>query len=279
MELELKAVLNEEAKSKLKEERIPSFYGGKPTGHDTEYYIGRTRVTIRQGVIHSEVPILWPVSEEIKPYITGFLAEASLDQVASGITRDKGKYALPGDEKKETKETIGIVESEPYSNKRVKIICYGPDREKVLELYNLIRAGYIRPYEVMDLPQAGKSCKQLEEEVCFLKDHKTGLEAEIEMLEAHLRQTKESEAHFRTALDQLDANLAQARQEIVDLQKKLELSEATFRSEEQNFRDACEKNVRLRQLVRNMENESLLPLVFRSTVTEQINAILDNSNK
>jgi hypothetical protein len=252
MELELKAVLSEKAKTKLTEKREPSFYGGKPTGHNTEYYIGRTRVMIRQGVVHSEVPVLGPMSDEIKPYIVGFFAEGTMHEDILGVTREKGKYALPGEEENEDRQTTGTVEF--FMRGTSKIICYGSDREKVLDLYNLIRTGKVRPYEEADVPQGGKSRKQLEQELRFLQDHETSLEAENEILESHLNRARESEEHFKTALRKVEEELLQVRGE---------------------FDRARDKNVQLRRLARNMENESSLPLVFRRTVVKQIDEVLD----
>jgi hypothetical protein len=273
MELELKAVLNEEAKTKLTEKREPSFYGGKPTGHNTEYYIGRTRVMIRQGVVHSEVPVLGPMSEEIKPYIAGFFAEGTIHEDILGITRDKGKYALPGEEDREDRQTTGTVEF--LMRGTSKVICYGSDREKVLDLYNLIRTGKVRPYEEADVPQGGMSRKEIELELQFLKDHRTGLEAENEMLRSHLKQAQESENYFKAALRSAEGELVEVRAELEKSREGAEFQAKVLRAKMEESNQAHEKNDRLRLLARSIENRSPLPLVLRKVVAKQINEILD----
>ena len=158
MELKLNAILKEEAKKSIIEKTRHCYYGGKPTGTETDLYIGQTRVTIRQGVVQSEIPAEGPISKEIEDFVVGVRAEFMMYEDFLGITRDRGKYALPDDT-----ETTGTVEL--YSKGSVQVICYGPTREKTLALFELIRGGKIRPHDEFDGPQSGKSRAQLEAEL------------------------------------------------------------------------------------------------------------------
>lgn len=238
MELKLNAILREEAKSKITEVKRSTFYGGKPTGEETDLYIGKTRVTIRQGVVQSELPIDGPISKEIENLIVGVRAEFTMHEDILGVTRAKGKYAHPDDT-----ETTGTVEF--FMRGTTNISCYGPTREKTLALYEMIRDGSIRPVNEWDRAQTAGGPDYLKK------------------IEAELEETK--------------ARLEGAMLHITGLKADLNLSEETFRAHARSFNNACEKNVRLRQVVRNIENTPLLPWVSRSRVAKQINMILDDN--
>lgn len=272
MELELRAILNEEAKTKLTEKREPSFYGGKPIGHNTEYYIGRTRVTIRQGVIHSEVPVLGPMSEEIKPYVAGFFAEAMMHEDILGVTRDKGKYALPDEEEKEAKQTTGTVEF--YMKGTSKIICYGPDRERVLELYNLIRAGKIRPYEEVDMPQGGKSRAELEREVHFLHNHNTGLEAERKIAEEELSQAKLALKEGQELVDRISGERDEAKRDLEQAQQEL-----AERRQEVKDLPLAQKRVSDMYKLAVAFDEGWWPFCGKKSVATRINLTLNGADR
>jgi hypothetical protein len=234
MDMKLNAILKEEAKSKITEVRRPTFLGTKPTGTQTDLYIGKTQVTVRQGVVQSELQVDGPISKEIEDLIVGVRVEVILNESVLGIVRARGKYNLPGDAL-----TTGTVEL--YITGIVDIRCYGPTRENALALYELIRSGKICPSDAWDKSQ-----------IIGGPDH-------LKQLEDELKETK--------------ARLEGAMLHITGLNAEADLSEKTLRQFQQDF---DEKNIRLRQLARALENTSLLPWVSRTGVAAQIDAILDD---
>lgn len=162
MELKLNAILKEEAKSKIVENKRSTFYGGKPTGIETDLYIGKTRVIIRQGIVQSEIPTEGPISEEITGFIVGVRAEFTMYEDVLGATRAHGKYVHPDDP-----GTTGIIEM--YSKGTDKISCYGPTREKTLALFELIREGDIRPINEWDKAQITGGPDRLEQTLELLR--------------------------------------------------------------------------------------------------------------
>jgi hypothetical protein len=191
MDMKLNAILKEETKAKIVEVKRSTFYGGKSTGIETDLYIGRTRVTVRQGVVQSELPIDGPISEEIKDFIVAVRVEATLKEGVLGIVRARGKYNLPGDT-----ETTGIVEL--YITGIVDIRCYGPTRENVLALYELIRSGKICPSDAWDKSQivgGPDRLKQLEDE---LEETKARLEgAMLHITGLHTERDLSKQTHIR----------------------------------------------------------------------------------
>lgn len=244
MEIKLNAILKEEAKPRtVNVER----------GAEVDKYIGVTRVIIRQGVVQSELPLTGPISEEIEPFIVGVRLESEFREVALGVQRARGKYVLPDND-----EVTGVVEFR--DSQSLRISCYGPNREGVILLYELIRSGKIRPIgDGWDKEQIDGGPDRLEEALGLLQV----ANAENE----HLTQEV---AELRGARDMF----LNIRAELEETREALDLSQATFRTCEQNFNCACEKNVLLRQFARSMEGD-FLPLIFKSQVAKEINAILD----
>ena len=155
MELKLKAILAEDAKKALVSKRVPAF--GKYSRETTEYCIGLTRVTINQGVVYSEVPSFGEISGEIAPYVVGYTIETSIDVRIVG-NRELGKYTLPN-----CKETICSIT--PYIGVVHTAIFHGKDRDKVVQLFELIRDDKIEPTEQIGGDKDRKSRKQLESEL------------------------------------------------------------------------------------------------------------------
>lgn len=193
MELKIYAILSEEAKSRITEVFRRTWYGGKP-GTETDLYIGKTRVIIRQGVVQSELPHEGPISQEIQGFVVGVRVESLLNENLLGIKREKGKYVLPSNH-----ETTGTVEMcMPDS---INITCCGPDRAQPLKLYELIRSGLIHPEISYECPTEGPTRQQL-------VDLTVGLEADLQL------------AH--EALTIAETKLASAEQERDAMQKEIE---------------------------------------------------------
>lgn len=129
MEIKLTAVLKGEAKSHIE---------NVDRGAEVDKYIGMTRVIIRQGIVQSELPLTGPISEEIESFIVGVRLETCFYESTLGLKRAKGKYVLP-----DNVEVTGVVELR--DSQSVRVSCYGPNREGVILLYELIRSGNIRP--------------------------------------------------------------------------------------------------------------------------------------
>ena len=113
--------------------------------------------------------------------------------------------------------------------------------EDIKVILHRVKTGTIRPEESYEERQGGKTRQQLESE-----------------------------------LMQIQKQLGEARATVEELREKATLAERSFADYRSQFSGACEKNARLRQLARTIENGSLLPLIFRSTVATQIEAILDD---
>lgn len=193
VELKINAILSEEAKSRITEVFRQTWYGGKP-GTETELYIGKTRVVIRQGVVQSELPTEGPISKEILEFIVGVRVESTLNEALVGVTREKGKYVLPSNH-----ETTGTVEL--YMKDVLNITCYGPNRELTLWLHELVRSGQIHPEVSYEKPTEGPTRQQL-------VDLTVGLEADLRL------------AHGELAIT--EAKLAAAEKERDDLKQKIE---------------------------------------------------------
>lgn len=237
MDMKLNAILKEEAKSKITEVKRATFYGKTQTETRIDLYIGRTQVTVRQGVVQSELPIEGPISEEITDFIVAVRAEVMIHEDILGITRAKGKYTLPDDT-----ETTGTVEL--YMKGTVNISCYGPTREKTLELYELIRNGNIRPSDEWDKAQIVGGPDRLEQTLELLRS--------------------------------ATADQARLTRELEETREALKLSDATFRTHQQNFNNACEKNVRVRRLADDFKREHPFGN-WMFGVSQRINIILDDT--
>jgi len=251
MELKLNAILKEEAKSKITEVKRSTFYGGKQTGTETDLYIGKTRVTIRQGVVQSEIPTEGPISEEITGFIVGVRAEFTMCEDILGVTRAKGKYAHPDDP-----ETTGTVEFCVRGTNSIS--CYGPTREKTLELFELIRDGNIRPSNEWDKAQiaGGKSREQLEVELTFNQEQLGKVWQENNRLHKTCNQ-------LVAERDSAVAEMEHLRDELVSVRKQAN--------------GACEKNRAILQSFTELRSnliDAWWPLCTKTTVAHRIAAIL-----
>ena len=150
-------ILGEETKTMITETHHQSYYCGKPCGTTTEYYIGKTRVVIKQGSVQSELPEFGHISREIAFYAIGFVLTDKIDDASRAL----GTYHLPGEETEP--KTYAIVDKGfSVSKNSYEVTCYGIKREKVQELYRLIRAGKIRPTDEWDGEQAPGGAEELE---------------------------------------------------------------------------------------------------------------------
>lgn len=247
MELKLNAILKEEAKSKIIEVKRSTFHGGKPAGTETDLYIGRTRVTVRQGVVQSEIPMEGPISEEIKGFIVGVRAEVMIHEDLLGITRAKGKYALPDDDDNDDFKTTGVVEF--YMKGTINVSCYGPTREKTLALHELIRDGNIRPSNEWDRVQIVDGPDRLQQTLELLRSA-TAEKARL------TRELEKTQGCFEHAWEEL----LQRRQEVKDFSILKARIQAVY-----------ELAVRL--------NDRLWPFCTKGHVSDQITLALNDGEK
>jgi hypothetical protein len=239
MELKLNAILKEEAKKSITEAKRATYYGGKPTGTETDLYIGKTRVVIRKGVVQSEIPMDGPISEEIAYFIVGVRGEFTMHEGLLGITRAKGKYTLPEDA-----ETTGTVEF--YMNGVNSISCYGPTRENTLALCELIRNGNIRPNDEWD------------------KEQITGGPDE-------LTKVREQRDRVLNLLNSTTAELAQVTREVEELRSVLE----TARTERNLAQDRV---MQVRKLSARLDEETW-PWCSKSAVATMINLAVNGASE
>ncbi len=214
MDIKLNAILSEDAKSKITEVNQQVFHGAKFVKTEIELYIGRTRVTVRQGVVHSELPMDGPISEETSELIVGVRLDVRIDTNVVSVIRAKGKYTLQDDDK-----TTGTVEADQGAH--IKISCYGPTREKVLELYELIRGGKIRPSDEYDQQQIAGGPDLLEETRGLLRASnadKASLKKELQNLQRTLDSSLNNEKILLEELKETRQGLSFAG-EMVDRQR------------------------------------------------------------
>lgn len=184
------------------------------------------------------------VPDEIKDLVEEISCYKTIPQMGR---RESGIYQHESAECELTPEDHGNAKRDkPMYMLKIK----ATNMEDLRKIVHMIKTGTIRPKESYEGSQSGLSRKELEE-IALQRDRLLGL------------------------LNSMNADANRLERELEEVREALRLSNATLRTHEQNFNNAREKNARLRQLAQSMKNVSLLPLVSKMTVAEQIEAILD----
>lgn len=198
-----------------------------------------------------------PISDELKDLVEEISCYETIPQMGR---RESGIYRYETAECELTPGDYGNAKREKPVYK-LKITAKNPEDIKVI--MHKVKTGTIRPEESYEGHQQGKSRSELERQ---------------------LEETEHYKIIYCDANKRLNADMVALRQDFArvvknneGLREQLKLSEDKFRTHQQNFTNACEKNVRIRQLARGLDNPSALPFVLRSTVAKQIDAVLDDT--
>lgn len=205
--------------------------------------------------------LAWSEDAPVPSELTDLVEEISCYETIPQMgRRESGIYRHESAECELTPEDYGNAKRDKPMY-RLKITATKIEDIKVI--IHKVKTGTIRPEESYEGHQQGKSRSELERA---------------------LAESQHMATIYCDANKRLNADMTELRQDFArvvknneELRERLKLSEDTFRTHQQDFTNACQKNVRLRQLARGLENQSTLPFVLRSTVAKQIDAVLDDT--